>query len=108
MPKFDDEDEYDDDSTRVKHRNRKAVYKAIIKEQNGKLSMSHITLEPRAQAGIPLPVKKDEVIGFGWKEESNVKFKFEFDYRVVCCSAVYWLSTGMMIILWKCISRDSV
>lgn len=105
MPKFDDDDEYDDDSTRVKHRNRKAVYKAIIKEQNGKLSMSHITLEPRAQAGIPLPVKKDEVIGFGWKEESNVALPFQFDCRVVCYSAVCWQSMEMTITLWKCNSH---
>ena len=48
------------------------MYKAIIKEPNGKLSISHITLDPRAQAGIPLPVRKDEVIGFGWKEETGV------------------------------------
>ena len=72
MPKFDDEDEFDSESDKVRFRNRKAVYKAIIKEPNGKLSMSHITLEPRAQAGIPLPVTKGEVIGFGWKEETGV------------------------------------
>lgn len=54
-------------------RNRKAVYRAVIKEPNGKLSMSHISLEPRAQASIPLPVKKDEVIGFCWKEDMNVR-----------------------------------
>ena len=68
MPKFDDEDEDDSPQQKVFLRNRKAVYK----EANGKLSMSHITLEPRAQAGVPLSVKKDDVVGFCWKEEMGV------------------------------------
>lgn len=72
LPKFDDDDDDDSESARLRIKQRKAVYKAIIKEPNGKLSISHITLDPRAQAGIPLPVRKDEVIGFGWKEETGV------------------------------------
>ena len=72
MPKFDDDDEDDTPQQKVFLRNRKAVYKAVIKGPNGKLSMSHITLEPRAQAGVPLTVKKDDVIGFCWKEEMGV------------------------------------
>lgn len=77
MPKFDDDDDdFNTESDKVRIRNRKAVYKAIVKEPNGKLSMSHITLDPRAQAGIPLPVKKGEVLGFGWKEETGVRMLF--------------------------------
>ena len=72
MPKFDDDDEDDTPQQKVFLRNRKAVYRAVIKEPNGKLSMSHITLEPRAQAGVPLTVKKDDVIGFCWKDEMGV------------------------------------
>ena len=60
IPKFDDEDE-DDDSERKKLqiKIRKAVYKEVIKEPNGKLSVSHLILEPRGQAGLPIQVKKD-------------------------------------------------
>jgi hypothetical protein len=73
IPKFDDEDNEDDDEhERVRIKNRRAVYKAVLKEPNGKLSVSHISLEPRAQASIPLPVKKGEVLGFCWKEVMNV------------------------------------
>ena len=75
IPKFDDDSDDDSEKQRVRIRNRKAVYKTVIKEANGKLSMSHITLEPRAQAGIPLSVKKDEVVGFCWKEETGVRYE---------------------------------
>lgn len=102
MPKFDDDDEFESESVRLKNRNRKAVYKAIIKEPNGKLSMSHITLEPRAQAGIPLPVKKGDVIGFGWKEETNVGDGLSIHRSHVCSSAVSCQWMEMMMILWKC------
>lgn len=90
IPKFDDEDE-DDDSERKKLqiKIRKAVYKEVIKEPNGKLSVSHLILEPRGQAGLPIQVKKDEVIGFCWKELYNVRFWPGFDRRAACCSAAF-------------------
>lgn len=40
MPKFDDDSDDDSEKQRVRIRNRKAVYKTVIKEANGKLSMS--------------------------------------------------------------------
>ena len=76
IPKFDDDSDDDSEQQRLRIKNRKAVYKTVIKEANGKLSMSHITLEPRAQAGIPLSVVKDDVIGFCWKEETGVRIMF--------------------------------
>ena len=103
MPKFDDDSDDDSEKQRVRIRNRKAVYKAVIKEANGKLSMSHITLEPRAQAGIPLSVKKDDVIGFCWKEETGVRYEFidSFNSRV-CYSEVFSLSVIERLMLLKC------
>ena len=44
----------------------------MIKEDNGKLSMTHLTLEPRAQAGVSIDVQKNDVVGFCWKEEMGV------------------------------------
>ena len=76
IPKFDDEDDDDTERKRLLIKNRKAVYKAVIKEPNGKLSVSHITLAPRAQAGVPITVKKNEVIGFCWKEIYNSRMLF--------------------------------
>ena len=72
IPKFDDDDDDFSEKDRIRIRNRKAVYKAVIKEENGKLSMSHVSLEPRGRTGVSLPVAKDDVIGFCWKEEMGV------------------------------------
>ena len=72
MPKFEDEDDDDSEKQKIRIRNRKAVYKAVIKEDNGKLSMTHLTLEPRAQAGVSSDVQKNDVVGFCWKEEMGV------------------------------------
>ena len=89
MPKFDDEDDDDSERKKLQIKIRKAVYKEVIKEPNGKLSVSHLVLEPRGQAGLPIQVKKDEVIGFCWKELYNVRFRSDFDRRAACCSAAF-------------------
>lgn len=46
MPKFDDEDEDDTPQQKVFLRNRKAVYKAVIKEPNGQAQ--HVAHHARA------------------------------------------------------------
>lgn len=65
------------------------MYKEVIKEPNGKLSVTHLFLEPRGQAGLPIPVKKDDVIGFCWKELYNVRAERGCDRRAACCSAAF-------------------
>lgn len=88
MPKFDDDsDEDQSEKQRVRIRQRRAVYSEVLKAPNGKLSMTHITLEPRGQAGVPLPVQANEVIGFCWKEETGVGVALQVQRRAACSSA---------------------
>ena len=88
MPKFEDEDDDDSEKQKIRIRNRKAVYKAVIKEDNGKLSMTHLTLEPRAGGRVDRRAEERRG-GFLLEGGDGSLVAGELRRSRACCSAAF-------------------